>query len=42
MLWRDRPTAPATSSALLPVEFAFRIGFALPAGPSRLFARIAE
>ena len=33
MLWRNHPAAPIVSLALLPVEFAFWIGFALPAGP---------
>jgi hypothetical protein len=33
MLWRNHPTASIVSLALLPVEFAFWIGFALPLGP---------
>ena len=33
LLWRNHPAAPAISVALLPVEFAFWIGFSLPAGP---------
>jgi hypothetical protein len=33
MLWRNHPTASIVSLVLLPVEFAFWIGFALPAGP---------
>jgi hypothetical protein len=33
LLWRNHPTAPIVSLVLLPLEFAFWIGFALPAGP---------
>jgi hypothetical protein len=33
MLWTDAPHAATLSYALLPVEFAFWIGFALPLGP---------
>jgi hypothetical protein len=33
MLWRNHPAASIVSLVLLPVEFAFWIGFALPVGP---------
>ena len=33
MLWADVSYAPAVSYALLPIEFVFWIGFALPFGP---------
>jgi hypothetical protein len=33
MLWRRKRLGPALSLALLPIEFAFWIGFALPFGP---------
>ena len=33
LLWRDATTAPWLALALLPVELAFWIGFALPFGP---------
>ena len=33
MLWTDAPHAAAVSYALLPFEFVFWIGFALPFGP---------
>lgn len=33
LLWRGRPAGTVLALALLPFEFAFWIGFALPAGP---------
>ena len=39
MLWADTPYAPAVSYALLPFEFIFWIGFALPFGPLLGIAR---
>ena len=33
LLWRGRPAGSALGLALLPFEFAFWIGFALPFGP---------
>ncbi len=33
LLWRDATSAPWLALALLPVELAFWIGFALPFGP---------
>jgi hypothetical protein len=39
LLWAGAPHAPAVSYALLPVEIAFWIGFALPLGPALGIAR---
>lgn len=39
MLWAGTPYAPIVSHALLPFEFAFWIGFALPLGPLLGIAR---
>ena len=39
LLWTDNAAAPALSYALLPFEFAFWIGFALPFGPPLGIAR---
>jgi hypothetical protein len=39
MLWAGASYAPAASYALLPFEFAFWIGFALPFGPILGIAR---
>ena len=39
MLWADAPYAPVLSHALLPFEFVFWIGFALPFGPLLGLAR---
>ena len=33
LLWRNHPKAHVVALALLPFEFAFWIGFALPVGP---------
>ncbi len=41
LLWRDAMTAPWLALALLPVEFVFWIGFALPFGPLLGLARTA-
>lgn len=41
MLWRNAPHAAAVSYALLPFEFVFWIGFALPVGPPLGIARTA-
>lgn len=41
LLWSDAPYAPVLSYALLPFEFAFWIGFALPFGPVLGIARTA-
>lgn len=39
MIWSDAPGASLLSLVLLPVEFAFWIGFALPFGPPLGIAR---
>ena len=39
MVWADAPGAGLLSLVLLPFEFAFWIGFALPAGPPLAIAR---
>jgi hypothetical protein len=39
MLWAGTPYAPTVSYALLPLEVAFWIGFALPFGPLLAIAR---
>jgi len=41
LLWRRRRAGAALALALLPVEFAFWIGFALPLGPPAGLARTA-
>jgi hypothetical protein len=41
MLWREHAKAPLLALALLPIEFAFWIGFSLPAGPLLGLARTA-
>ena len=41
LLWRDATIAPWLALALLPVEFVFWIGFALPFGPLLGLARTA-
>lgn len=41
LLWRRRPAGPRLALALLPLEFAFWIGFALPYGPLLGLARTA-
>ena len=41
LLWRDAMIAPWLALALLPVEFVFWIGFALPFGPLLGLARSA-
>ncbi len=39
LIWSDAPGAKVMSLALLPLEFAFWIGFALPFGPPLGIAR---
>jgi hypothetical protein len=39
MIWSDAPGAKVIVLALLPVEFAFWMGFALPLGPPLAIAR---
>lgn len=41
LLWRDVAVAPWLAFALLPIELAFWIGFALPFGPLLGLARTA-
>ena len=41
LLWTGAPHAPTVSYGLLPFEFAFWIGFALPLGPLLGVARVA-
>lgn len=41
LLWVRAPSARTVSTALLPVELAFWIGFALPAGPALGICRVA-
>jgi hypothetical protein len=41
LLWRCRRAGAVLALALLPVEFAFWIGFALPLGPPAGLARTA-
>jgi hypothetical protein len=39
LIWTDHPAATRTSHAILPLEFAFWVGFALPVGPPLGMAR---
>lgn len=41
LLWVRAPSARTVSTVLLPVELAFWIGFALPAGPALGICRVA-
>jgi hypothetical protein len=41
LLWRDATIGPGLALLLLPVEFVFWIGFALPVGPLLGLARTA-